>query len=284
MKLPARIFDSHFHLYRADEVPAEGLMSAPTLRRNFAWSDFQQAWDGLPVEAAAFVQVRPEEEGLAEARAISSLAQGPAAIVAGCVLENAEQRRALAQLVELELVRAVRRGSQFHPDPLYLARPEMIAGYRRAAELGLIGQVCVKHFQLEAVHRLASALPGLTVILDHLGKPPLSEPIPAAWREWMRRLAQLPNVYVKVAPSPQSPGDPPLDPARAAEVVAEAVAVFGFNRCLFGSNWPVSTLLCGYRGWVELVCEAVPSAGDGELDALFFRTAAALLLERPPAC
>lgn len=280
MKLPARIFDSHFHIYRADEVPADGLMSAAALRRNYSWTDFQQAWDGLPVEAAAFVQVRPEEEGVAEAQTIS----GPQAIVAGCVLEDPLRRVDLEELVRLPLVRAVRRGTQFHPDPLYLARPEMIAGYRRAAELGLRGQVCVKHFQLEAVHRLASALPGLTVILDHLGKPPLSEPIPAAWREWMRRLAQLPNVYVKVAPSPQSPGDPPLDPARAAEVVAEAVAVFGFNRCLFGSNWPVSTLLCGYRGWVELVCEAVPSAGDGELDALFFRTAAALLLERPPAC
>jgi predicted TIM-barrel fold metal-dependent hydrolase len=281
LRLPARIFDAHFHLYRAAEVPAEGLMSAPWLRRDFGWNDYRQAWEGLDVEGAAFVQVRPEEDGLAEAIAISG--QGPQGIVAGCVLEDPEQRGQLDRLARLPLVRGVRRGTQFHPDPLYLAHPEMIDGYRRAAELGLLGQVCVKHFQLEAVHRLASALPELMVILDHLGKPPLSEPAPAPWAEWMGRLSSLPNVYVKVAPSPQSAESPPLDRACAASVVAEVVALFGYDRCLYGSNWPVSTLLCGYREWVELVCAALPAASAAELDALFFRTGAGLFRSPAPA-
>lgn len=281
---PERIFDSHFHLYRAAEVPAEGLMAAPGLRQDFTWAGFQAAWEGLPVQAATFAQVRPEAEGLAEARAISSLGEpGLAAIVAGCALEDPERRPDLEALAEVPLVRAVRRGTQFHPDPLYLARPEVIAGYRRVAELGLLGQVCVKHHQLEAVHRLATALPELTVILDHLGKPPLNEGPPSAWREWMRRLAGLPNVFVKVAPSPQLPAGPPLDPAAAAELVAGAVELFGYERCLYGSNWPVSTLLTGYREWVELVLSALPQADESELDALFFRTGAGLLAARSRA-
>lgn len=258
-------------------MPAEGLMSAPALRRDFSWADYRAAWEGLAVQATAFVQVRPEEEGLAEARTISE-AQ---AVVAGCVLEDPLRRAELDELARLPRVRGVRRGTQFHPDPLYLARPEMVEGYRRVAELGLVGQVCVKYFQLEAVHHLASALPQLKVIVDHLGKPPLNGPAPVEWREWMSRLATLPNVFVKLAPSPQSAAETRLDAAAAREIVAETVWTFGYDRCLFSSNWPVSTLMVGYTDWVELVCAALPGASDAELDALFFATGAGLLL--PPA-
>ena len=54
----------------------------------------------------------------------------------------------------------------------------------------------------------------------------------------------------------------------------QAVELFGWDRVLFGSNWPVSTLVVGYRDWVELLLDAFSDATDDELDRLFYRNAA----------
>lgn len=277
MSAPARILDSHFHIFRAADVPDAGLTSAPRLRRDFSFSDYQSAWDGLPVEGGVMVQVRDEADGVAEAGEIAREAQaagGIAAMVGGNLVEEAGRRAELDTLRAIPLVRGIRRGTQFHPDPLYLARPEMIAGFRRVAELGLVPEVCVKHFQLDGVIALAQALPETTIVLDHLGKPELVAADQPEWRRKMAELARYPGVVVKVSVVLHQPDDPPLPREPVRPIVRQVVELFGWDRVLFGSNWPVSTLVVGYREWVDLLLDAFSDATGDELDRLFYRNAA----------
>ena len=276
-RLPKRILDSHFHIFRAAEVPDAGLTSAPKLRRDFAFADYRAAWDGLPVVGGVMVQVRDEADGLAEAADIAREAAGEsgiAAMVGGNPVEESGRRAELDTLRANPLVRGIRRGTQFHPDPLYLARPELIAGFRRVAELGLVPEVCVKHFQLDGVIALADALPDTTLVLDHLGKPELVAGDQPQWRRRMAELARHPGVVVKVSVILQQPDDPPLPREAVRPIVRQVVELFGWDRVLFGSNWPVSTLVVGYRDWVELLLDAFSDATDDELDRLFYRNAA----------
>jgi L-fuconolactonase len=145
----------------------------------------------------------------------------------------------------------------------------MIAGYRCVAELGLAGEVCVKWFQLDGVVALARALPELTVVLDHLGKPDMRHGEQPEWRRSIEALAALPNVVVKVSVVVQQPDDPPLDRDAAAAIVARVIELFGWDRVLFASNWPVSTIVVGYRDWVDTVLAAVGTQAADRLDRLF---------------
>jgi L-fuconolactonase len=253
------------------------LTGARVLQRDFGWEDFEAAWDGLPVVAGVMVQVRDEADGLEEAAEMTRIAASEprlAAMVAGNVVEDQARRGELDRLAALPLVRGIRRGTQFHPDPMYLARPEIVAGYRRAGELGLAAEICVKWFQLEAAVAFAEALPDLTVVLDHLGKPDMTRVEQPEWRRWMERLARLPNVVVKASVVVQQPQDPPLDRDAAAAIVAETVALFGWDRVLFASNWPVSTIVVGYRDWVDTLADALGGASDEQLDRVFALNAA----------
>src|SRR5437660_464935 len=82
-------------------------------------------------------------------------------------------------------------------------------------------------------------------------------------------LADRPKVRGKVAVVVQTPEDPPLDPAAMAPIIRHAVRVFGWERVIFGSNWPVSTTVIGYRDWLDLVLESLPPGSPEQLDALF---------------
>ncbi len=270
--LPASIVDSHFHLFRRADVPNAGLLAAQALQRDFLWPDFEAAWHGLPVKGGLMVQVRDESEGVAEAGFVTSIAIPEPrlrGLVAGNLLEDPARRGELATLREVRLVRGIRRGTQFHPDPGYLARPPMIEGFRELGRLGLVGEVCVKHFQLEGVVELAKECRETTIVLDHLGKPEVGRQPQPVWEAELAELAERPNVRCKVSVVVQTPDDPPLDPAAMAPLIKHAVRVFGWERVIFGSNWPVSTTVIGYRDWLDLVLESVPPGRPAQLDALF---------------
>lgn len=277
MSAPTRIADSHFHLFDRREVPQAGLLAAAAVQRDFLWSDYEAAWQGLPLTRAVMVQVRDEADGLAEAALISSVAGVEprlAGMVAGNLVEQAERREELDGLRRFSLVRGVRRGTQFHPDPLYLAETAMVEGFRRVADIGLVPEVCVKHFQLDGVIALASHLPQTTIVLDHLGKPDMIEGDQPGWRERMSELAQHPNVVVKLSVVVQQPDDPPLVAAAVGPLVNQVVQMFGWDRVMYGSNWPVCLIVTNLREWIRLLLDAFPNASDDELDRLFYRNAA----------
>ena len=94
---------------------------------------------------------------------------------------------------------AVRHQLQVEPDPRYLARPGVRDGLTAVADAGLAYDVVVSPWQLPLVTETAAALPGVRFVLDHAGKPPIASGDLRAWRADLARLAELPNVAVKLS-------------------------------------------------------------------------------------
>ena len=63
--------------------------------------------------------------------------------------------------------------------------------------------------------------------------------------------------------------DPPADPATLTPYVQHLLASVGWDRVMFGSNWPVATAVAGYRAWVELIDGLLAGATDEQRDAVF---------------
>ncbi|MBO0684518.1 MAG: amidohydrolase family protein, partial [Candidatus Dormibacteraeota bacterium] len=154
------------------------------------------------------------------------------------------------------------------PDPRFCARPAFVTGARRLGERGLVCELCVRGEQVLGVVEQARACPETTIVLDHLGKPNMVEPEPA-WRQGIRELGSCPNVFCKVSVVVHGADDPRLDRRLAEPVVHEVIESFGWDRVLFGSNWPVATAVIDYQEWVAVLQQVLSGSGAGQLERLF---------------
>jgi L-fuconolactonase len=124
----------------------------------------------------------------------------------------------------------------------------------RAGELGLVFDACVTQEQLPPLTRLARDCPDTTIVLDHLGKPHSLDP----WRDDLATLAALPNVRCKLSGMEGEFG-PDWTEAQVRPYLEHALAVFGDERCLYGSDWPLTR---DHHRWRTAVHDIAPGTLD----------------------
>ena len=190
----------------------------------------------------------------------------PHAIVAYADFSVDDVRPQLDRLKRYPLVRGVRMQLHWHENPLYrfaaradlCADPTIRRNVARLADYGWSFDLQVFAPQMPGAAGLAEACPKVTFVLQHAGMlEDLSPAGRAAWRAGMVRLAACPNVVCKL--SGLGTFIHRNDPAHIAGIVAEALAIFGADRCLFGSNFPIEKLWTNYRALVDAYLDAVKS-------------------------
>lgn len=249
------IVDSHVHLWDPEVLDYAWLEGGLARRHGPAELSAAAGGDGIRrifVEAdCAPAQSLDEVDGvvgLAEAASIVG-------IVAHAAVESDEVLPPqLDALRERPLVVGVRRLLQSEPAG-FATSPAFLRGARRLAEAGLVFDACVTAPGLGDVTALADAVPELSIVLDHLGKPQVGAPgrpldsTGSPWAHDLTRLAARPGVSCKLSGLPaQSPDG--WVPRQLTPFLDTALEAFGPDRLLFGSDWPVSGPL---RGWQEFV-------------------------------
>jgi L-fuconolactonase len=153
-----------------------------------------------------------------------------------------------------------------------LDRPEVREGLRHIASAGLVNELVVRCDQLPAVARVAAALPESTFVLDHLGKPRIaagSEGM-GEWRARIRLVADCPNVVAKLSGLVTEADWNTWSIKDLAPYVEAAMELFGGDRLMVGSDWPVCELAAAY----EEVIEAFETLLGGRPAGVFGGTAA----------
>jgi L-fuconolactonase len=177
------------------------------------------------------------------------------------------------------------------PEPHLLARPEFRAGLKVLTELGLAFDLWVFHTQLAEALDLVRAFPGTTFVLGHCGGPlgygPYAgkrDEVFAQWKAGMTPLAACPNVVVKLggmmmrlaAYDYGALEAPPTSEELAAlwkPYIATCIELFGAERCLFESNFPVEKMGIGYAAIWNAFKRIAAGASPEEKRALFAGTA-----------
>ncbi|MBS0023894.1 amidohydrolase family protein [Microbacterium paraoxydans] len=286
-----RLLDSHLHLW--DPRALEYTWLEGPLDRRFADDELAAARvDRATEERAVFVQAETVEgDYLAEVRWVAERAErlGVVGIVAGARLDRGTDTTVhLESLTAEPLVVGVRHNLQSEPDGVALSSA-FITGAREVAAHGWTFDACVRADQLPDVARISSAIPELRIVLDHLGKPPVgtaASPL-APTVEWERDLAELarhPGAFCKVSGLPAEAGGD-WSAAQLEPFLDAAADVFGPERLMWGSDWPVSAVGPEASGasatvhpsarsrWAEAVAAWAESRGI-DRDALFHGTAA----------
>ncbi|MDN3270154.1 amidohydrolase family protein [Streptomyces sp. MA15] len=185
-------------------------------------------------------------------------------------------------------LRAVRHVVQGEQDPEWLQRPAVERGLWMIAKRGLGYDVLIRSHQFRQAVRLAERIPGLPLVLDHAGKPPIAGGDLADWRRDVRRLAGHPQVRCKVSGlvTEADHENWALDDIRPVwDVLLDA---FGPDRLMFGSDWPVCILAGGWNRWAATVEELLTGCSESETEAILTGTAVDFYgltpAERTPSC
>jgi L-fuconolactonase len=273
MKLPP-IVDSHVHLWDPARIRYPWLDGLPALNRAFLPADFLTATAALSVEKMIFVESGCDPvKSLAEVKWAAELAKTEPrlkGIVAHAPLEKDQGiREELEVLAAMPMVKGIRRLLQGETDADFCQRPRFLGGVKLLAEFGFTFDLCIRPEQLPGVTELVRRVPQVTFILDHLGKPDVRGGHTGPWSKDLQALAVLPNVVCKISGLATEADHVRWQPGDLKFYLERALELFGFDRVLFGGDWPVATLATNYERWVETVQNAFSSARESGLIKLF---------------
>jgi L-fuconolactonase len=178
----------------------------------------------------------------------------------------------LAAAARHPLTVGIRRNVQDEPAG-FLRGAGMVAGVGMLAAHGLPFDACVREHQLAELTELVDRCPQVTFVLDHLGKPDIRQQRREPWFNDMTTLARYANVVVKLSGLTTEADHQHWRPAEIAPYLAHAIEVFGPDRCMFGSDWPVATLATSYLRWVELVLDAIDELPEAQRTSVLGGTA-----------
>ena len=163
----------------------------------------------------------------------------------------------------------IRSLAEYQPDPAWLTRPAVLAGLREVARRGLCNDLLVLPHQLNAAVTATREVTESRFVLDHLAKPPIAV---GAWQPWARELSELAqqeNVSAKFSGLVTEANWATWMPRDIRPYVDHALSVFGPNRLIFGSDWPVCTLAASYRRIVDLAEDLIGHLPTDEQVAVF---------------
>ena len=260
------IVDAHQHFWDPARGDYGWLKPDNPIHRVYAPADLRPLMDAAGVDATILVQAAPTPEesdymlGLARATPWILGVVGWIDLAAANALEEVRRR------ARDPLFLGVRPMLQDLADPDWILQPQLGPALDAIAAEGLVFDALVLSHQIAAVTEIARRHPGLSIVLDHGAKPHLGEDL-AGWARDLAALARAPNVTCKVSGLLTE-----LRSGAGREEVVRAIGVlfdlFGPQRLLWGSDWPVLTLAGDYRGWFDLAQDAIAAKAKDALPAV----------------
>lgn len=224
-----------------------------------------------PVEETRWLQSIADQRGF------------PHGIVARAELHRPDVETTLASHCRFPNVRGIRHIVNWHPDPAktyvtkpdFLTDPAWLRGFAQLKRYNLSFDLQLYPSQMADAAALAAAHGDTTIILNHAGMPVDRDPEALSlWRAGMRALGAQPNVWVKI--SGLGMVDWRWTEQSIRPFVLETIEIFGPDRCMFASNFPVDKLYSSFDALYDAFKSIVRDFSVGERRKLFSDTALAV--------
>ena len=249
------MIDSHHHLWHYSAAEYDWISPGSPLAQDHLLSQLDAATSAAGVDGTVVVQAR---QTLDESDWLLSLAD-QSEVIAGVVgwvpLIDPSVGNDLARLAAHPKFKGVRHVLQGEPDEYFL-RDDFHQGLSLLPDLDLRYDLLLFQRQLPVAIQLVDRQPDLGIIIDHLAKPEIRNgKIDPAWQAGMARLAERENILgVKISGMVTEVLDPEIDEPTLRAYFEETLALFGPDRLMFGTDWPVCLLrIDSYKSWSDMV-------------------------------
>lgn len=249
------------------------------LRQNYLPPDYARDSAGFNVVKTVHMEAEWDRaDPVAETRWLEALNRAyglPSACIGHAEPDRPDIEEVLAEHAKSALVRGIRHKPKAASDPREAKRgapgsmddPNWRRGYAMLARFGFSYDLQTPWWHLDAAASLAADFPRIQIVINHTGLPAdRSREGLGAWRRALATVAAQPNVAIKI--SGLGRAGLPWDLEANRPVIREAIAIFGADRCMFASNFPVDGLAGTfgtiYRGFFSSVAD-LAAADQGKL-------------------
>jgi len=271
--LSAAIIDTHLHLVYRQRLTYPWLAAAPALDRDFPYETYAAearrcgVTDALHME----VDVAPGEIE-AETLHVETLATLPGSLLRGVISACRPEDEGFAEFLARQranpFVKGFRRVLHVVADAVSEGT-QFRVNLRRLAGTGLPFDLCVRPDQIDKAIALADLAPDVQFVLDHCGVPDVKGRAEHPWRERIAEIARRPNVAVKISGVVAYADAATWTVDDVRPFVEHAIASFGWDRVVWGSDWPVCTLTASLSTWLAALQSIIRGASTDERDKLF---------------
>ena len=261
--------DAHQHFWqlaaRAGGWPPPSLSA---IYRDFAPADLAPLLAEHGVQGTVLVQSLPSEDDTHWLLALAEQADFIRAVVGWTDLLAPDAPAAIARLASHKKLKGLRPMLQDLDDEQWIADPALAPALTAMVEHRLRFDALVLPRHLPALLQCARAWPQLPIVIDHAAKPPIADAAFGQWREQMAQLAALPNVHCKLSGLvTEARADWTVEDLRP--YVAHVLSVFGAQRVIWGSDWPVVDLAGGYGAWLAASESLLSHLGQQDRNDIF---------------
>jgi L-fuconolactonase len=264
--------DAHVHVWDLARRDVPWIdESRNAIRRSFLVADWAAVAHPAGIDSAVLVQALNDADETDDLLAYAAAEPRIAGVIAWVDLTEPDVADRLAALREGPHGRplvGIRHLALIDDDPAgWLCSPDVQRGLAAVGAAGLPYDLIFRPQHYDAVLHTVRAHADMTFVIDHLGKPPVPSAGLDHWSAGIRALAAEPNVTCKVSQIVTVEGDfrPHADIALAA---------FGADRVMFGSDWPVSLLAAPYADILGVAESLLATCSDDEQAQVMGKTAA----------
>ena len=273
-----RIIDSHQHFFDPDGGDYPWLEEAPyaPIRRVWTPQDFLNETASVPVRHSVLVQTWSSLQETEEFLVLASHHDFIAGVVGWVDLTDVEVSNVIDDLLSKDggkFLKGLRHQVHDEPDAEWLLRSDVRRGIEAVGAADLVYDLLVKPRELPAALETAKSFPGQRFVIDHMGKPDISRGMRDDWLELLTPFADLGNVACKVSGIVTEAAWDDWNEEELSSYASNVIDIFGPDRVMFGSDWPVCRVAASYDQVVDIVRDAVRSLPPADKDSVLWLTA-----------
>jgi len=262
------------HLLDTSRFKYSWASGAPKLGRDWTIHDLERAAKPYVIESMVFVEVDVDyPQHMDEAAWVQQLANNDSRLK-GCVaslpLEEGPKLEAdLETLSRLPVVKGIRRLIQNKSDVEFALRPGFLAATKLLPKFNYTFDICIYHHQFGNAIELVRRCPEVSFVLDHIGKPGIKDGLTQPWMRHIREMSELPNVMCKLSGVTTEADHASWTREQLRPYIDHVIDCFGFDRLMYGGDWPVAELAGKYTDWLEVLDWATSHCTAEERRKLF---------------
>jgi L-fuconolactonase len=269
--------DTHQHLWDLTKLKLNWLKAGDPLAANYTPKEYDAAIAGLNVVKSVYMEVDVvKEHQQAEADYVIGLCESKKTTMVAAVVGGHPSSDGFADYAKQfkgnKYVKGIRQ--VIHADstpPGYCLGEAFVKGVQQLGEWGLSFDICIRPGELPDAGKLIDKCPGTRFILDHCGNANVhhSAKDREKWKVDLADVAKRKNVVCKVSGFVASSDRGKWKTEDLAPVINHTIESFGWDRVMFGGDWPVVTKAATYKEWLTALRSIVQGQSEANQKKLF---------------
>ena len=260
--------DAHQHFWKVDRGDYGWLTpDVGPIYRDFEPEDLAPILDAAGIDGTVLVQAAPTVDETVFMLSLADAHGFVKGVVGWVDFESADAPADIERLARHSALVGLRPMIQDIPDPDWMLRDDLAGAFETLNARDLVFDALVLPRHLKTLALLVERYDAMKVVIDHGAKPRIADGGFSGWAEDMARLAENPNVHCKLSGLVTEAGrDWSVEALRP--YTDHLIGIFGPDRVVWGSDWPVCTLAASYEAWLEATARLIGALDAGERELI----------------